>query len=258
MKICTLTSTMNLKNEEKLISSLNLKEPFVIINQITKETKPININTKTKKILSFYEKGLSKSRNKAIENCDYDFFLIGDDDLYYEDNYIETIKKGFSKYPDADIIAFFVDNEVSDENYKKKKLPEGKLNILSSMKVQSVQLVIKKKALEDRQILFDENFGAGTENFMGEENIFLVDCIKNGMKLYSFPGKIGTLKLSVSTWFDGRNENYLKVKGKMFKRMFPILYPIIIIQFAYRKRKKINSNINFVKACKIMFNGIKK
>ncbi len=54
------------------------------------------------------------------------------------------------KYKDAGIIAFYVDN-VDKKNLKKKKRKEGKINLITSMKIQSVQITFKRKSIIDKK-----------------------------------------------------------------------------------------------------------
>jgi len=230
-----LISTMNQTSWLSLITSMNLKNDVIIINQVT-STKPLPKKTTSKKsvkFLSYKEKGLSKSRNRAIENSNADICIIADDDMHYVDNLPQIIHEGYEKYPDADIIAFFVDSE--DKTQTKKPLPEGPVDLLHSMKLSSVQLTFKRKTIIDRGLKFRENFGAGAEFYMGEENIFLADCLRAGLKVYSLPIKIATLKESESTWFNGYTPRYFKVKGLVFFHISKYLYPMLIIQFALRK-----------------------
>lgn len=259
MKLQVLLSIMNEKDPNNCIKKMNIKGDYVIINQITKDNvKSICINEKFKKVISIHDKGLSKSRNLAIENSESDIGIISDDDMYYVNNYEEIINNAYIQYPDADIIAFIVEHE--DKKTEKKPFKEGKINFIKSLRISSVQLTLKLEKIKKENIYFDENFGSGSLYFMGEENIFLYDCLKKNMKIYYKPQKIGTLRMyNNSKWFKGYNEEYLKVKGAMFYRMSKILYPILIFQFALRKRGKFKeNNINVIQRIVFMLNGVKE
>ena len=143
MKIEVLISTMNLKDQQDLLKKMNV-DGSVIINQ-TKNKSLTDIETGKNKLFSYEEKGLSKSRNKAIEHSNADICIIADDDLRYEDDYEKIVEEGYIKYPDADIIVFYVDNV--DDSKKRRVRREGKINLLTSMKVQSVQMTLKRKSI---------------------------------------------------------------------------------------------------------------
>ena len=114
MEIEIMLSTMNLQNEEemkKLLKQMNIKTSVVIINQITKKIQKWKYEKENIRLYSYYEKGLSKSRNQAISKAKGDIQIIADDDVKYEDNYKEIIKRAYQKYKNADIIAFFVETK---------------------------------------------------------------------------------------------------------------------------------------------------
>ncbi len=252
-----LVSTMNLINEKELLKKMNISGKAVIINQITKDIELKNVETKKYKLLSFKEKGLSKSRNKAISNSIADICAIADDDLNYEDNYETIITKAYEKYPDADIIAFFVDNE--DKNNVMKKYKEGRVHYLKSMKIQSSQITFRRKSIIDSGIKFDERFGAGSENYWGEENIFLFDCIKKGLKVYYIPQKLTTFRANAGTTWDKKpSKENSTIRGKIFYRMTSVFYPILILQFAIRKRKLVGKYVSFKDDVMYMFKGAKE
>ena len=254
MKIEVLISTMNLKNQQDLLKKMNV-DGSVIINQ-TKNKSLTDIETGKNKLFSYEEKGLSKSRNKAIEHSSADICIIADDDLRYEDDYEKIVEEGYKKYPDADVIAFYVDNV--DDSKRRKARREGKINLLTSMRVQSVQMTFKRESITKNVIKFNENFGAGTEIHSGEENIFLKDCLKKKLRIYNFPKKIATIQNNDSTWMKGHDKQYFIAKGATFYEIFKFLYPLIILQFAVRKKKKYSKEISVLKAIKYMFKGVKQ
>lgn len=254
MNIEVLVSTMNLKNQEQLIKKMNIKKS-VIINQ----TKNINLPDITEgknRLYSYNEKGLSRSRNKAIENSIADICLIADDDVKYENNYEKIVEEGYKKYPDADIIAFYLDNV--DENIYRPKRKEGKINFVKSMQIKSSQITFKRKSIIEKGIRFNERFGTGSELYMGEENIFLAQCLKKNLNIYYIPITIVVTQENNSSWFKGHNEYNFNVKGAVYYEMSKRLYPILILQFALRKRKLYSKEVKTLNAIKYMFEGVHK
>lgn len=248
-----LISTMNRKNIKSLARAMNVTN-YVIVNQITKEIRPPkDIEEDNVRIISVKEKGLSKSRNTAIKNSTADICAVADDDLKYVDKYEDIIRDGYAKYPDADIIAFDVD--YSDPTKNKKPLKEGRVGLLYSMKISSVRITFSRKSIVDSGVLFDESFGAGTSNFMGEENIFLAQCIRKGLKVYSVPQKIATLQESESSWFRGLTPDYFIVRGKVFRKISPILGIPLCIRFAIRKYNRYKTTMSLTKAILYMTKG---
>jgi len=252
-KVQVLIATMNQENPIKLSDEMRVNN-FVMINQITKiVVAPKDKLTSKYKIISVKEKGLSRSRNKALLYSDADICVIADDDMDYVSEYESIIKKGYKKYYDADVIAFFIDSD--DKRQLKKKLKEGKLNLFKTMKLASWNITFRRNNVIETGIKFDENFGTGTKNYMGEENIFLFDCYRKGLKIYYIPTKIATIRNSESTWFNGYENKYFSVKGRVFFRMSSILWPILVVQFALRKKQLYKEQLSIFHALRLMVRG---
>ncbi len=231
-RVEVLVATMYADGADLLLENMNLYSGVVIINQ-----DPTSIHTGEfiirdgVRMTTTNEIGLSRSRNMAISASIADYCVIADDDLTYEGDYIEKVKRAFNRYPEADIIAFRVDRHSGDPIVQK----EGSIGIFRSMRVRSVQLVFRREPILKSGIAFDERFGAGTDMRMGEENIFLFDCIKAGLKLYAYPEKIAQLRESDSTWIRTRDRQYYYAKGRMFVRMSRLFSIFFTLQFILRK-----------------------
>lgn len=253
-----LVSTMNKEQPLKVAEELAIKK-FVIINQITNNNvvKPNDILDSNKKVLSFYEKGLSRSRNKALKNSSEDICIIADDDMYYVDNYEQIIIDTHKKYPSADIIAFVVDND--NPLRKKKILKQGRIGYIKSMKLQSVQITFKRENIIKNNISFDEDFGAGSTYSWGEENIFLFDCLRKKLNIYYVPIKIATLKnTDSSTWDRTNNQNHYEQQGAIYYRMSKILFLPLVLQFIFRKKKIYKKDMSEKEIFIAMINGKRK
>ena len=113
-----LMSTLELKNEKEYIEKIEkaqIKTNVTIVNQKKevkkKEIKKTIQKPKSKryikkdkierKIYTYQEKGASKSRNKLIELAKGDICIFADDDIIYEKNYEEIIKKAYKENPEA-------------------------------------------------------------------------------------------------------------------------------------------------------------
>ena len=149
MGIEVLVSTMNLSNTKELIKNMNIKTKYTIINQ-TKNIEAIQDNN----VYNYNEKGLSKSRNRAISHATEDICLIADDDVKYIDNYEEIIKNAYKKYKDADIITFHIKSLNPERPIKKVK--SNRINQITAMRIISSQISFKKQSLINNNIIFDD------------------------------------------------------------------------------------------------------
>ncbi len=252
MKIELLISTMNAK--KKLLDKINIHSDVVVVNQCgTDHIKVFKYKGHCIKWIDSSTKGLSKSRNIALSNASGDIVILTDDDVEYVDDYVNKINTAFSSYPEVDIIAFQVEGKDGKfKDYKNKKMS---LNYFTSMRVSSVEIAMKRKKILKHGIYFNESFGSGAQYQMGEENIFLFDCLKNKLKLFYIPTVIAKLWLGNSTWFKGFNSKYFFDRGATYYEMFGFLAPVMIVQFIVRKYRLIKE-ISLYQAFRYSFIGM--
>lgn len=244
MKILKVISTMNRKSIEDLnLEEKNIFKDTLIINQTMDDSltnEKIIDKDKNITMLSFNERGLSKSRNRGIDNSDADIILLTDDDVIFQSDCDDIITSAFEKNKDADIITFQV------------KTPEGKLlkhysktefthNKRSVLKVASIEIAIKKDAIDKYGVKYDEDFGLGSKYVSGEENIFLTECIKKGMNIRYEPKVINIHPKESS----GNNLNLKGIysKGALFYRIFGISAIFTNIYFVIKKRTILKNGL---------------
>ena len=186
-----LLSAMHLENES-YIDGLKITGDAVIINQCDKESESSIKRSEDQTVLyvETKERGLSRSRNMAIDKATSDICILCDNDVVYENDYKEKIMSAFEKYEDADIIVFYIKRkEKTVPNFYKEK----RMGYLSVLKIFSPEIAFRRDSIKN--IRFNEEFGAGSGKYiMGEENIFLYDALKAKKKLYYVPVKIAELK----------------------------------------------------------------
>lgn len=253
MKLQVLVSTMS-QRDYSLLEKMNIDSDAIVINQCHEiSDNEIQYNGWKVKWINDLERGLSKSRNLALKYATGDVCVLADDDLEYVENYRDLIIEQFKLHPEADIIVFQVEGiEKKFKNYSKKP---KKLNYITSMKVSSVEVAFRLEKIKKFDIKFDENFGAGAKYKMGEENIFLTYCIKNGLKVIFVPVKIADLHIGESSWFKGFNKDYFISKGAMFTAINIQFSLPLIFQFALRKHKIYKKEMNLISALKLMLIG---
>lgn len=249
-----LVSTMRQINYD-LIKRMNIKTNAVVVNQ-TKEKIINKIDNQNIVWVDVNEKGLSKSRNLALEKSKAKYGLIADDDLIYVNDYENIILTEFEKNPNADIIAFQV--EGIEEKHKDYSSKEKRINYLSSMKISSVELALNLNKIKEKGIKFNEQFGSGAQYFLGEENIFLFDCLRKGLNIYYVPKKIANLHLGDSTWFRGYNKDFFISRGANYAAMSKFWSLLLILQFSIRKRSLYKEEMSFLGSFKNMKAGRKE
>jgi len=254
-RIELLISTMN--NSPSFLNNLNIKTDVVVVNQCENNDE-MEFDFKGYHVIwvNSTTRGLSRSRNIAIEHSKAEFVVLTDDDMEYRKNYAKTIFESFEKYNDADILAFQVQG--IESKFKDYSRNAKSVSFMRSMKISSVELVFRRNTIIQNNIKFNENFGSGAEFKMGEENIFLFQCLKNKLKIQYIPCVIADLHMEESTWFHGFDDKYFFDRGAVYFEMFGRFAPIMIFQFMIRKYNLYRKQIGFIEAWNQSICGLKK
>jgi hypothetical protein len=255
MSLQVLLSTMH--NHSSILSEMNLNAPAIVVNQCD-NSGSCQIKYLNNKVLwiDTLDRGLSKSRNLAISNSSCEFCLLADDDLVYVDNFADKILDQFRINNDASVIVFIV--EGIEKEFKKYHTKQRKLNLYSILKVSSVQIAFKRSDIVNNNIRFKEEFGSGSIFSMGEENIFLNDCLKSGLIIYFVPVKIADLHLLSSSWFKGFNRKYFHDQGASLTAFSKSLSLVLIFSFALKKRNLYKGKYSYLTVIRYMLIGRRK
>ena len=251
MKIEILMSTMNKsKISELKIENKNITENLLIVNQTNNNYKYRKGNIR---MYNYKERGLSKSRNRGLNNSNGDICVIADDDIKYKKNSFNIIRKAFKNNPDVDVITFqaITPQGMLFKNYYNKEFYHNKRSIL---KVSSIEIAFRKDSILENNISYDKNFGLGAKYNSGEENIFLMDCLRKGLKIKYIPIPIVIHPYERS----GNQLNTEKIffsKGALFTRLFGLKYIIINLVFAIKKYTEYKDEFSFFNVLKFLYKG---
>lgn len=247
MKLEVLLSIMNLNKKD--LNKMNITSKCTVINQCGKEKfeKYKNFN-----IYSYDEIGLSNSRNRGLEHITEDIILLCDDDVVYNKYYEKIVLEEFEKNKNADVIIFNLECPKRKIKVNKKN---KKLHFCNILRYSSWRIAFKRKSTKD--IKFNTEFGSGAKYTSGEDTLFLVECLKNNLKIYSSDKYLGTVYHNKSMWFNGYNEKFFHDKGALFTAINHKIRHILILQYLIRHKETL-INIKFRTAYKIMLKGSKE
>ena len=250
MRFQVLLSCMN-ANDFSIIGKSNLMQvPCLVINQCATE-KEYFTETELHTMCNSPSRGLSISRNLAIQYSNAEYCLFSDDDEQFCDGLEEKIISAYESLSDADIIIFKMSNYPTKLGNKIKKLKKYEL-----LRVSSWQISFKMTSVKNKY-LFDPKLGAGTGNGASEENKFLFDCYKDGLKIYYVPIEIASVAQEQSTWRSARDEKYFFNRGKTTRYILgQSMATIYALYFLITKHKLYKKDISFLRAMKYLFKGI--
>lgn len=215
MSIQVIVATMHQK-DYSLLDKMNIQSDAIICNQCDKteftefEYKGYNI-----KWLSFAERGVGLNRNNGLMRATADIVLFADDDVVYNDGYAKTIEDYYAENPQADVVIFNM-NVTRGESKKVLVAKEGRVFKKGVTKYGTFCVSAKREKLHFHNIAFHLQFGGGTRYSCGEDTLFLQECCKKKLKIYTTKQFIGTVDHGPSTWFYGYTDKYFFDKGVVY------------------------------------------
>jgi len=186
------------------------------------------------KLVELKSRGVAKSRNAAIKYASGKYLIFGDDDITFIEEGIAELISYFESHPDCSIILA----QTSDESGKLRKVYPSRIHKLSkynSAKAATYEMMIRIESIRSAGIEFDENFGAGVENYLGDEYIFIADALNKGLRGVYLPIKVAIhpFDSSGSRWGTDKD---LKARSAVFTRVFGPLAPIFRALFLIKSQ----------------------
>ena len=244
------------KEADTLLPRLNLDSDVVIVNQcdVNSCVKLTDGREHSVKFVSSTQRGLSRSRNMAIDNSSADICLLSDDDEVYAPDYATRLQQAYSDWPEADVVLF----QVAGGRGKVYSDRPFRVGYLRALKFASWQISFKRSSVVSKGIRFDEQMGSGTGHGSGEEIKFLYDCLRRGLRLQYVPVEIATLvDRGESVWFKGFTDSYFYNRGWSTARyMGKVPALLYCFYFAVMKHKLYRKDNAFLSASWNMIKGV--
>ncbi|MCR5635336.1 MAG: glycosyltransferase family 2 protein [Lachnospiraceae bacterium] len=255
MKLQLLVSAMN-KDAESLINTMGIRTDAVIINQCDKYD--VRIFEDNEKKIEFYdmnERGVGRSRNSAVLKSSGDILLFSDEDIVYEEDYGKRVIKAFEENKDADMLIFNIEVDESRRTYHIDK--KTKVGPLNCGRYPTYSMAVKRDILLKKGIMFSLLFGGGAPYSAGEDSLFVMDCVRSGMKIYALPVTIGREILRPSTWFNGYTEKFFYDRGVLFAHLYGRAAGLMAARYILVKKKVMCREIKPKDAYLLIKKGIK-
>ncbi|RYE09065.1 MAG: glycosyltransferase [Hyphomicrobiales bacterium] len=191
-------------------------------------------------VVNVAERGLSKSRNRAIAAAKGDICVISDDDIIFDADASERLEAMFRDHPEADVITF---QARSDKGHPLRRYPPTsyKHTVLTSLNVVSIEIAFRLDAVRRSHVQFDERFGLGAEYVSGEENIFVSDLVRSGLAAIYVPECIVTHSGEPSGG-QFESDRVAISKGAIIRRVLGKFSLPIVVLFAIKKSVQHEEN----------------
>jgi len=253
-----LVATMNRSNLNFLIPMFPFAHfsefSILVINQTDGENLIIS-EYENVRVINSYEKGLSKSRNLALQNTSGKVALIADDDVVFIQGFDSKILKTHQINNDFSVICF---QTLTDENkpYSIYRKEEFWMKEKDFRDVLSIELTFKPEDTRKKNIFFNEYFGLGAKFQDAESLFFLRRANHNQLKVLFSPENI-VIHEAFSSSDDVASDRliYAKMAG-FYKRYNSRAYFFLVKFVFFLVRKSYISFKEIIPKFKIGLNGI--
>lgn len=220
---------------------------FLVLVQNPNEASYV-FDTPQTKLVELKSRGVAKSRNAALKYGSGKYLIFGDDDIVFDEIGLGKLIQYCEENPDCSIVLAQTSDESGElrKSYPKKAHSLTKYN---SAKAATYEMLVRLDAIRDAGISFDENFGAGAENYLGDEYIFIADALKKGLKGTFLPIRVAIhpKESSGSQWGTRKD---LSARAAVFSRVFGATAPIFRALFLLKSRK---GRVGFMNALRFIF-----
>lgn len=246
------------KGDYSLLEKMNIQSDALVGNQCDRfEKEHIDYKEHSVDWYSWDERGVGLNRNNLLMRATADIVLFADDDVIYDKGYVDIVLQAFEEHPESDGITFNVVPMPDTINPDLNKTWH-RIRWYNCLKYGAPRLALRMKMLREKNIYYSLLFGGGAKYSSGEDSLFIADCLRNGMKIYGCPKRIGHVTFDSSSWYVGYTEKYFKDKGLFFYFLSKRFSPLLCLQYCIRKKDLFRDACTAKKAFKLMLKGIEE
>jgi hypothetical protein len=130
--------------------------------------------------------GVTKSRNTAIREATGAVLIFGEESVRWKQDGLDDILEIFDDNPRIDVVLGRAEDETGA---LRKKYPSYRepATVWNSARVGTIELAVRPAELVRKNVFFDEQFGAGTTNYLGDEYILVADANRAKLRCEYFP-----------------------------------------------------------------------
>lgn len=177
-------------------------------------------------------RGLSQSRNAALDHCTTPYLLFSDDDMTLRLDAILALAEVLERCPELDFVAGWRVGRMSEG------AGEARLTRRNSGRICAPELMVRAPAVTRAGVRFDPDFGVGSPQPIGEDYVFVCDMLRAGSQGQSVPVETGSHEGS-STGADWQDPVIQAARRAVLRRCFgPLHLPVRAI-YAWRHRREL-------------------
>lgn len=256
MRIQLLISAVD-KDIAALIKKMNIRTDAVIVNQCDRYGhEEMEDSGHIIQVFSMPERGVGLSRNTALLHACADVCVFSDEDIVLLDDYETKILKAYEELPDADMILVNVKVAPARRTYWNDSI--HRITYRNYGRYPAYSITAKREALLRANVHYSMLFGGGAKYSNGEDSLFLKDCLKAGLKIYSHTICIGEETERESTWFSGYHEKFFRDRGVLYHYLYGKLALPLAFRFLWVHRHQMCREVSLRQAYSWMRDGVRE
>ncbi len=196
------------------------------------------------RVVELDSKGVAKSRNTAIDVAQGKYLVFADDDIEFKLENLDQVVAHLESCQCSLVLG-----QATDQTGNLRKTYPANttwLTRFNSAKAATYEMLINVAAVRADDIRFDEEFGAGAVNYLGDEYIFICDLLKSHQKAHFLPVTMAVHPTDSSGSGWGTSAD-LQARAKIFTRVFGPLAFAVRALFILRNRDKVSGISNYVR-----------
>ena len=256
MNVQLLVSAVD-KDAAVLIGQMHIRTDAVVVNQCDRYGyEEIADKGHRIQVFSMPERGVGLSRNTALLHANGDICVFSDEDIVLTQDYEVQIRKAYEELPDADMILFNVKVAPSRRTYWNEDI--HRVNYRNYGRYPAYSITVKREALLRANVHYSLLFGGGAKYSNGEDSLFLRDCLKAGLKIYSHTICIGEETERESTWFSGYHEKFFRDRGVLYHYLYGKMALPLAFRFLWVHRREMCREVSLQQAYAWMKDGVRE
>jgi glycosyltransferase involved in cell wall biosynthesis len=254
-RVQLLVSAMG-KRPEELAEEIHLESDAILISQGEHwEYRELDYKGYRIRYFAMAERGVGLSRNNALMRADHEIILFADEDIVYRKGYGGRVEQAFCEHPEADVLLFNVKASAGRETYDIKTY--GRVRWYNCGRYPAYSFAARTEEVQRLDITFSLLFGGGAKYSNGEDSLFLLSCIRKGLKVYRVPVTLGEERERESTWFKGYNRKFFFDRGVLYHYLYGILRKPAALRFLLAHKDEVCKKYTWREAYTIMKDGMK-
>ncbi|CAB4536833.1 unannotated protein [freshwater metagenome] len=177
------------------------------------------------RVIRLKSTGVAVSRNAAIREATGEVLVFGEEDVTWLPKGLVEVLATFADNPRLAVLLGRANDETGALRKRYPAIRES-ATIWNSARVGTIEVAVRPEMIRRANVTFDENFGAGTRNFLGDEYIFVADANRAKLKCDYFPITFSQHPKDSSGTRFGTDAD-ARARSRVFDRVFGWFAPVV-------------------------------